>query len=60
MFSIDSFDEEEPILLGQPIQDSGTKQMSWLKHKYAVTGLTLSVLPKVCVNVAIELQKNTI
>ncbi len=49
------FDEEEPISLGQAIQDLWMKRKSQVEHEYAVTRLALSVLPEVCVNVASEL-----
>ncbi len=52
IFNIDSFDKEQPISLGQAIQDSWTKRKSWLKHKYAVTGWALSVLTEILSNFA--------
>ncbi len=53
--NIDSIDEEDPISLGQAIQESWTKRKSQLEHEYVVTGWALFVLPEIQMNVASEL-----
>ncbi len=55
IFSVDSFDEYEPVSVDQAIQESWSKRKSQLEHEYPVTVWTLSIFPEICCHVASEL-----